>query len=240
MTQISEAAQRAATPTEKSERQLCEAHGAEQMKIVDDAVYDPIRSRIVDEWIAAGSPMPKENWLYSRLVEARHKLIKVEIFQHDWMPGFAAFLEDGSVAAGAPAHVSLNVGAFISAVKTGDLDKADVPYFVAESIMHEVVHVLESWAGVEFSEDRVEELLAKYREKYERATIWEYTGAAPHEEEPVSVAASAEVCELREALRKMTNLVDIASNGIDNQWGKKCRAEVLKAEAILKKHGATL
>lgn len=44
------------------------------MKIVDDAVYGPIRIQIVDEWIAAGSPLPKENWLYSRLVEARFKL----------------------------------------------------------------------------------------------------------------------------------------------------------------------
>jgi hypothetical protein len=64
-------------------------------------------------------------------------------------------------------------------VQTGDLDKKDLPYFVAESLMHEVIHVLEAWAGVEFSEDRVEELLTKYREKYGQPTVWEYTGAAP-------------------------------------------------------------
>ena len=45
--------------------------GAAQPKMKDDPVYGAIRVAICDEYIAAGSPTPKENWLYSRLVEAR-------------------------------------------------------------------------------------------------------------------------------------------------------------------------
>lgn len=37
---------------------------------------------------------------------------------------------------------------------------------VAECIMHEVVHVLEEWAGVAFSEKKVEALIKNYRKKY--------------------------------------------------------------------------
>ena len=86
----------------------------------------------------------------------------IEVHQHDWMPGWAA-LDADSLKRG-PAHVALNVGALIAAVEVGDLAPADVPYVVAESIMHEVVHVLEGWAGVEFDEDRVEALLERYRQ----------------------------------------------------------------------------
>lgn len=65
-----------------------------------------------------------------------------------------------------PAHIVLNLGAFIAAVKTGDMDPAEVPYVIAESIMHEVMHVLEEWAGAEFSEDRIEAITDAYNEKY--------------------------------------------------------------------------
>jgi hypothetical protein len=87
--------------------------------------------------------------------------IVVEVRQHDWMPGFAAYAS-GSAIEG-PAHVILNVGGLLSCVERGSMEPADLPYIVAESLMHEVVHALEDWAGVEFSETRVEELLAKYR-----------------------------------------------------------------------------
>jgi hypothetical protein len=59
-------------PVEGPERDLCESKGAHQVKIADDPIYGSIRAAIVDEWLAAGSPTPKENWLYSRLVEARY------------------------------------------------------------------------------------------------------------------------------------------------------------------------
>lgn len=87
--------------------------------------------------------------------------ITVEVRQHDWIPGFAAYLS-GSVLEG-PAHVVLNVGAFMASIEAGDIAADEVPYLVAESLMHEVMHALEDWAGVEFSEDRIEALLTKYR-----------------------------------------------------------------------------
>lgn len=119
----------------------------------------------------------------ARNVQPSPDRISIEVFQSDWRPGFAAFLDDGSLAEGAPAHVILNIGSLLSAVESKDLDSCDLPYLIAETLMHEVIHCLEAWAKVEFSEDRVEELLTKYREKYARATIWEYTGAPPHEAE---------------------------------------------------------
>jgi len=107
--------------------------------------------------------------------------VSLEVYQHDWTPGFAAFMDDGRIAQGAPAHVSLNLGSLLCAVETADLPAADLPYIVAESLMHEAIHALESWSNVEFSEDRVEGLLASYREKYGRKTVWEYTGQPPHD-----------------------------------------------------------
>jgi hypothetical protein len=90
--------------------------------------------------------------------------ISIEVYQHDWIPGFAAFADDGSLKADAKAHVVLNLGAILGTVASGDVPAADVPYFVAESIMHEVMHALEDWAGVEFNEGRVDALLEKYRQ----------------------------------------------------------------------------
>lgn len=89
--------------------------------------------------------------------------MEIKVYQHDWMPGFAAFLDDGSVDEKAEAHVSLNIGSFLAAVEEGDIESKDLPYQIAERLMHEVIHVLEAWAGVEFSEDKVEALLDKYR-----------------------------------------------------------------------------
>jgi ketopantoate reductase len=105
--------------------------------------------------------------------------VSIEVFQQDWVPGFAAFHDDGQINETAKAHVIINIGSLLAAVQEGDLGAKDLPYMIAESLMHEVVHVLEAWAGVEFSEDRVEELLAKYREKYSQKTVWEYTGKEP-------------------------------------------------------------
>lgn len=90
----------------------------------------------------------------------------LEIYQHDWSPGWASFLEDGSIAEGAKAHATLNLGSCLVAVESGELPAKDLPYLIAESIMHEAIHALESWAKVEFSEERVEELLEVYRKKY--------------------------------------------------------------------------
>jgi len=98
------------------------------------------------------------------------KEISIEVFQQDWIPGFAAYLDDGSLKEGAPAHVVLNLGSTLAVVEQGGIEKDEVPYFVAENIMHEVIHVLEAWANVEFNEDRVEQLIEKYREEQWRST----------------------------------------------------------------------
>ncbi len=89
---------------------------------------------------------------------------KIEFHQQDFIPGFAAFLPNATTPQpNSTAFCVLNVGSFLAAIETGDADKAELPYAIAESMMHEVMHVLEQWAGVEFSEDRIEAMLDQYR-----------------------------------------------------------------------------
>jgi hypothetical protein len=71
-------------------------------------------------------------------------------------------VDDDGIQENAKAHFSLNLGSILSLVKLDHIDKKEVPYFVAECIMHEVIHSLESWAGVEFDEDQVDSLIEKY------------------------------------------------------------------------------
>ena len=89
--------------------------------------------------------------------------VTIEVYQQDWIPGFAAFRHNGVAAKRGTAHVVLNLGSLLALVADKAIEPSEVPYFVAESLMHEVFHVLEAWAGVEFSEDRVEALIEKYR-----------------------------------------------------------------------------
>ena len=97
---------------------------------------------------------------------------KIEVYQHDWTPGFAAFNDDGSIQQGATAHISLDLGSFLATIAgTNDLHPKELPYVIAETIMHEVIHSLEAWAGQEFNEEKVEALLQKYREKYKNSPI---------------------------------------------------------------------
>jgi hypothetical protein len=96
--------------------------------------------------------------------EAPEANIRIELFQQDWMEGFAAYLHDGTRHKDANPHIAINVGAFMAAVNSKQITQNELPYMVAESLMHEFIHVLEAWAGVEFSEAKVENLLAKYRE----------------------------------------------------------------------------
>lgn len=91
--------------------------------------------------------------------------IKIEFRQQDWIPGFAAFRPSATTPDG-DAFFVLNVGSLMAVVETGDLPREELPYLVAETMMHEIIHALEQWAGVEFSEDRVDALLEKYREAY--------------------------------------------------------------------------
>ena len=101
-------------------------------------------------------------------MKAKKTGLRIKVYQQDWMPGFAAFSDDGSVAKG-KAHIALNIGALMAAVQCKDIEAKDVPYAIAEDVMHEVMHSLEAWAGVEFSEARVEALLEKYRKTYKGA-----------------------------------------------------------------------
>lgn len=109
--------------------------------------------------------------------------ISLEVFQHDWIPGFAAFHHDGDLDETAKAHVVLNLGTLLTCVETGELPKKDLPYMIAESLMHEAIHALEAWAKVEFSEEKVEALLEKYRLKYrpDGETHWQYDPEAKRE-----------------------------------------------------------
>lgn len=107
------------------------------------------------EWMAAGDA-------FSAAAKPSEPF-KVEVYQQDWMPGFAAFNDDGSIKKGT-AHIALNLGDLIGTVDTTGVEKADLPYIIAESLMHEIIHALEAWAGVEFNEDRVQDLIAKYAE----------------------------------------------------------------------------
>lgn len=99
----------------------------------------------------------------------------IEVYQQDFMPGWGSFVFDtGEMTPDSKPFMLLNIGGFMAAVEDGKLHPKDVPYIIAETMMHEIIHSLEHWAGVEFSEDRVEELLTQYRKKFGRDTIWEY------------------------------------------------------------------
>lgn len=104
--------------------------------------------------------------------------LQLVVYQRDWMPGFAGFVhkpKQGDPLDGA--HIVLNIGAFMACVADGDIAPSELPYFIAESLMHEVIHALEAWARVEFSEDRVEALITRYRE-YHAALEAEHGHAA--------------------------------------------------------------
>lgn len=88
----------------------------------------------------------------------------IQFFQQDWIPGFAAFIDDGmELKPDSRPFCVLNVGSLITMHRAGDVDAREIPYIVAETMMHEIMHVIEKWAGVEFSEEKVELLLEKYR-----------------------------------------------------------------------------
>ncbi|MET7244128.1 hypothetical protein ABZT49_12230 [Methylobacterium sp. EM32] len=90
--------------------------------------------------------------------------IVVEFRQHDFIPGFAAYLhEEGKPFPDGKAFCAFNLSAFLQAhVELGETPAA-LAESLADTMVHEVVHVIEAWAGVEFSEARVERLIADYR-----------------------------------------------------------------------------
>jgi len=91
--------------------------------------------------------------------------IVVEFRQHDWQPGFASFLaqEEGGLDPNGPAFCTLNLAAFLSTRDAHGADHASLVESIADTMVHEVIHVIEAWAGTEFSEQCVEALIARYR-----------------------------------------------------------------------------
>ena len=88
----------------------------------------------------------------------------VEFHQQDWIPGFAVFLPGATTTPpNSRAFCVLNLGSLMATVASGDVAPSDLPGFVVESLIHEVGHVVEQWAKIEFSEERVEALTEKYR-----------------------------------------------------------------------------
>ncbi|MGD0781253.1 MAG: hypothetical protein ABSA30_00175 [Candidatus Aminicenantales bacterium] len=91
----------------------------------------------------------------------RKRFPLIEVYQADGIDAFACYLAPEGAVEG-KALIGLNVEAILGTVILGDVEPADVPYVIAESIMHEVTHVIEKWAGVAFSEERVEALIERY------------------------------------------------------------------------------
>lgn len=92
------------------------------------------------------------------------KKVNARIVQMDGVEGFACYLSPS--ARKGKAIIGLNVEAMLAGVLTKDFTVKDLPYIVADSIMHEVIHVLEDWAKVQFSDKKVERLIGAYRKHY--------------------------------------------------------------------------
>lgn len=90
--------------------------------------------------------------------------VKADVVQADGVEGFA-FYKVGSVKDNR-CVIGLNVEAFVASVAMGQIRRKDLPYIMAESIMHEVIHALEDWAKVKFSHRRVNKLIKAYAEHY--------------------------------------------------------------------------
>jgi hypothetical protein len=93
--------------------------------------------------------------------EPRAEWLRIEVRQQDWMPGFGAFINGGTAPQG-EAHIVINIGAHALMLRLGEMTREEMPYALAETMMHEVMHALESWARVEFNEERIEALLDRY------------------------------------------------------------------------------
>lgn len=97
---------------------------------------------------------------------ARQTIPLLEVYQADGVKGFACYVSTDGEISGAPI-IGLNVESLLGTVVFGDVEPKELPYFVADCIMHEVVHALEDWAKVEFSEQRIEALIEKYRRQFQ-------------------------------------------------------------------------
>ena len=156
------------TPPKRTDADRCAGCSESRLSAIhldrDLSDFHVFQARVAAEGSQPSGPTPDRK-------ELLHPTLVLEVFQQDWIPGFAAFKDDGSVENNAKAHIVLNIGAFITAVATKDLPRTDIPYIIAETIMHEAIHALEAWAAVEFSEERVEALIEKYRDAAKEAGL---------------------------------------------------------------------
>ena len=89
--------------------------------------------------------------------------ISIDVYQQDGIEAFGVYMHpDGSVSDAKPL-IGINVEALLGTVVMGDVASDELPYVVAETVIHELFHALEAWAGVEFSEDRIHALTEKYQ-----------------------------------------------------------------------------
>lgn len=103
----------------------------------------------------------------SSYMSAKPHRLQIEFYQQDWIPGFAAYNPDvGGMDKDAKPFCVLNLGANLLLKELGHVKREELPYIMAEHMMHEIIHVLEHWAGVEFDDDKVEAVIEKYRAKY--------------------------------------------------------------------------
>jgi len=102
------------------------------------------------------------------------KKVNARVVQMDGIDGFACYLSPS--ARKGKTIIGLNVEALLASVVVKDFTVKDLPYIVADSIMHEIIHALEDWARVQFSNKKVDKLIAEYRKHYakeaqEKATV---------------------------------------------------------------------
>jgi hypothetical protein len=90
--------------------------------------------------------------------------VKADVVQADGVQGFACYLSPS--VKDKRCIIGLNVEAFMACVAMGQIKQKDLPYILAESIMHEVIHALEDWAKVKFSHKKVNKLIKAYAEHY--------------------------------------------------------------------------
>jgi len=94
--------------------------------------------------------------------------IKIRVYQTNFSPGFAFYQAGKRISSTGKALVGLDIGNLLGLVKSKDIAPKELPYFVAQVLMHEVFHALEDWARVEFNEKRVDQLVAKYEKEAKR------------------------------------------------------------------------
>lgn len=101
-----------------------------------------------------GTDLAEENaHLRKQVKTLEEERFSIDVHVKNYDEGWAAFSCD-------PENVSdriitLNLGSMMLAVHKKDVEPGDLPYMIAEALFHEVIHALELWSGVEFSEEAV-------------------------------------------------------------------------------------